>query len=322
MAHEELPDPGNHDDSIEKDDDELEDQSEDDPLGGELPEELLVGPLVELLLVAELPDEPALLEPLPLPEELPELLEELPGGGTLPEELLGGGGGGGVPDDDEMGGLLDEEPDGVPLELGGPLLALGEPLLDWPPLEDEGPELLGDEDDGPLDDPLDDPLELGPLLLGRPLLEADDDDGPLDEPPEEDDALLDELALPLDEEEPEELPLPEELPEELPDELPLELPDEEELPLGGQQSTSFSYWNQYSIFGCGSVPKRTSFIRTMALVPTGNSRQLHGPAPLLLDGTEPSQQSSMKSAQQRSRWSRSTPFPSIPFPSLGSSIEL
>ncbi|MCR4411356.1 MAG: hypothetical protein NUV77_02895 [Thermoguttaceae bacterium] len=138
-------------------------------------------------------------------------------------------------------------------------------------------------------------------------LPPDDDGGPLEEPPEElpeedgpDDELLPE-ELPLDEEEPDELPLlpeemPEELPEELPDELPLELPEEEELPLGGQQSASFSYWNQYSIFGCGSVPKRTSFIRTMALMPTGNRRQLHAPAPLL-DGTGPSQQSSMKSAQ-------------------------
>ncbi len=136
-------------------------------------------------------------------------------------------------------------------------------------------------------------------------LPPDDDGGPLEDPPEElpeedgpDDELLPE-ELPLDEEEPEELLLPE-LPEELPDELPLELPEEEELPLGGQQSASFSYWNQYSIFGCGSVPKRTSFIRTMALMPTGNSRQLHPPLPLL-EGIGSSQQSSMKSAQQRSR---------------------
>ena len=117
-------------------------------------------------------------------------------------------------------------------------------------------------------------------------LPPEDDGGPLEEPPEE---------LPEEDGPDDEL-----LPEELPDELPLELPDEEELPLGGQQSASFSYWNQYSIFGCGSVPKRTSFIRTMAPMPTGNSRQLHGPSPLL-DGMGSSQQSSMKSAQHFSR---------------------
>lgn len=145
------------------------------------------------------------------------------------------------------------------------------------------------------------PLEEGGVPEELP---SEEDGGPLEEPPEElpeddgpDDELLpEELPLDEEEEEPEEL-----LPEELPDELPLELPDEEELPLGGQQSASFSYWNQYSIFGCGSVPKRTSFIRTMALMPTGSSRQLHDPAPLLLDGIGSSQQSSMKSAQQRSR---------------------
>jgi len=124
------------------------------------------------------------------------------------------------------------------------------------------------------------------------------------EDPEEEGPLLDDVPDedgPLDEDEP-----------------PLEEPDE--LEVCGQQSTSFSYWNQYSIFGSGSVPKRTSFIRTMALIPTGNNRQSH-PPPLLV-GAGSSQQSSIRSWQHFSSRSMSTPLPSMPTPSLGSSTEL
>ncbi len=151
-----------------------------------------------------------------------------------------------------------------------------EPLPELPELDEEPDDPLLELLDGP-DELLDDEQLLDELLEDEELL------------PEDEELLLDED---------EELLLEEELLEE--DEL-LELLDELELLLGGQQSASFSYWNQYSIFGCRSVPKRTSFIQTMAPAPTGNSRQLHGPVPLLLDGTRPSQQSSMKSAQQRSR---------------------
>ena len=49
---------------------------------------------------------------------------------------------------------------------------------------------------------------------------------------------------------------------------------DEELLDDTQQSASFSYWNQYSTCGCQSVPNRTSRIRTIAPVPTGNSRQM------------------------------------------------
>jgi len=93
--------------------------------------------------------------------------------------------------------------------------------------------------------------------------------------------------VPLEDVPPEELspedpddggPLLEDIPEE---DRPLDEDKPDELEVCGQQSTSFSYWNQYSIFGSGSVPKRTSFMRTMALTPRGNSRQSQ-PPPLLL----------------------------------------
>ncbi|GAB6184505.1 hypothetical protein [Thermopirellula anaerolimosa] len=146
----------------------------------------------------------------------------------------------------------------------------------------------------------DDPDELLPLepLLELPELDPDD---PLlellDDPEEllEDDELLDELPeeeelLPEDEE-----PLLDE------DEL-LELLDELELLVGRQQSYSFSYWNQYSIRASGLVPKRISFIRTIAPMPAGRSRQHDEPSlPLEDEGHPPSQHCSPARRQHSSR---------------------
>jgi len=84
---------------------------------------------------------------------------------------------------------------------------------------------------GPDEEPDDEPE---PELLGGPEELPDDpepdDEGPLDEPLPDDDPLPEE-PLPLD------------------DELPLEDDPELDEPVG-QQSTSFSNWNQYSTVGC------------------------------------------------------------------------
>jgi len=136
----------------------------------------------------------------------------------------------------------------------------------------------------------DDPDELLPLEL---LLEL------LDDPEElllEDDELLEELP---EEEEP---LLDEDEPLELLDEdEPLELLDELELLVGRQQSYSFSYWNQYSIRASGSVPKRISFMRTMAPRPAGNSRQQDAPSLPLDEGHWPSQHCWLARRQHSSR---------------------
>ena len=155
-----------------------------------------------------------------------------------------------------------------------------------------------------------------------PLLDEPSPDGEPDgEPSPEDDGgkepLLDEPSGLEDDADGEEEGLPSE-------ERLLEDKEEEELGNVGQQSTSFSYWNQYSIFGSGSVPKRTSFIRTIAPMPTGRSRQHSCPLPLpdAPVSPSPSQHCWVISSQHRLRWSMSTPFPSSPTPSLGSSTEL
>jgi hypothetical protein len=150
----------------------------------------------------------------------------------------------------------------------------------------------------------DEPDELLPLEPLPELPELDPDDPLLellDGPDEllDDDELLDEL--PEDEEllpEDEELLLHED--EELLDED--ELLDELELLLGRQQSYSFSYWNQYSIRASESVPKRTSFIRTMAPTPAGRMWQHDGPSlPLEDEGHWPSQHCSLARRQHSSR---------------------
>ena len=227
----------------------LDDQPLSDDDGAGADDLPLVVPLESVLLDGPAPDEEV---PLELSAESPE------DGPPLDATLLDGA-------------LLDRPP---PLEA---------PPLDDDPLPDDPLELEPPEEDTELlaDELGPDDEELAGLLGDEP------DGGPLEEPPEE----LPEEDGPDDELLPEELPLEllEELPEELPDELPLELPDEEELPLGGQQSASFSYWDQYSIRASASLPKRTSVIRTMAPRPAGSNRQHDAPLVPLEGGHSASQ---------------------------------
>jgi len=134
------------------------------------------------------------------------------------------------------------------------------------------------------------PDELLPL---EPLLELPELDEELDDP----DELLDEEELLLEDEE----LLLDELDELLDDDELLELLDELELLVGRQQSYWFSYWNQYSIRASGSLPKRISFIRTMAPRPAGNSRQQDVASLPLDDGHWPSQHCSLARRQHSSR---------------------
>ncbi|WP_460167018.1 hypothetical protein [Thermostilla marina] len=149
-------------------------------------------------------------------------------------------------------------------ELPDELLPL-EPLLELPELDPDDPllELL----DGP-DELLDDEQLLDELLEDEELL------------PEDEELLLDEDEELLDED---------------------ELLDELELLVGRQQSYSFSYWNQYSTRASAWLPKRTSFIRTMAPRPAGNSRQQDAPSLPLDEGHWPSQHCWLARRQHSSR---------------------